>query len=141
MIKAYSNLGSFSGGSKFSSWLYAIARNHCNNALRATCKERYLTRPLDEIVERDVCVEPGFEYAIDAERMKRLLCEILEPIEILVLTLHYGEELTLAVITRLLGLTNLSGAKAYIVSSRRKLARGKFNAALVRMNATAAGCG
>ena len=38
-------------------------------------------------------------------------------------TLHYGEELPLNTITRLLGLDNASGAKAYIVSAKRKLAR------------------
>src|SRR5690349_836328 len=33
--KAYRNLNSFAGGSKFSTWLYSIARNHCMNELRA----------------------------------------------------------------------------------------------------------
>jgi hypothetical protein len=37
--------------------------------------------------------------------------------------LHYGEEVPLETITRLLNLQNASGAKAYIVSARRKLAR------------------
>jgi hypothetical protein len=35
--------------------------------------------------------------------------------------LHYGEELPLSAVSRMLGLTNKSGAKAYIVSARRKL--------------------
>ena len=37
------------------------------------------------------------------------------------LTLHYGDEMRLDAITAALGLTNASGAKAYIVSARRKL--------------------
>jgi hypothetical protein len=37
------------------------------------------------------------------------------------MALHYGDEMTLDAITRLLALTNMSGAKAYIVSARRKL--------------------
>ncbi len=40
-----------------------------------------------------------------------------------IFTLHYGDELTLATITRVLGLKNESGAKAYIVSAKRKLNR------------------
>jgi hypothetical protein len=35
--------------------------------------------------------------------------------------MHYGEELPLNTVSRILGLTNKSGAKAYIVSARRKL--------------------
>src|SRR5581483_8594896 len=32
-IKAHQNLNSFEGGSKFSTWLFVIARNHCLNAV------------------------------------------------------------------------------------------------------------
>ncbi len=42
-------------------------------------------------------------------------------LEAKVITLHYGDELTLEAITRMLRLTNPSGAKAHIVSARRKL--------------------
>jgi hypothetical protein len=35
--------------------------------------------------------------------------------------MHFGEELPLDVITRMLNLTNASGAKAYLVSAKRKL--------------------
>jgi hypothetical protein len=37
------------------------------------------------------------------------------------MTLHYGHDMRLEAITAALGLTNTSGAKAYIVSARRKL--------------------
>jgi hypothetical protein len=37
--------------------------------------------------------------------------------------MHYGEEFSLDVISRLLNLENASGAKAYIVSAKRKLNR------------------
>jgi len=40
-----------------------------------------------------------------------------------VMTLHYAEELPLDAVTQLLKLDNASGAKAYIVSAKRKLAR------------------
>ena len=39
------------------------------------------------------------------------------------MTLHYAEEFPLDAVTRLLKLDNASGAKAYIVSAKRKLAR------------------
>ena len=80
-----------------------------------------------------VCPKPGAStvpvpgvYAnvpATAEFMK----ESLEPTEQRVMTLHYVDEMPLDAITRLLGLTNSSGAKAHVVSARRKL-----NAAVAR---------
>jgi len=40
-----------------------------------------------------------------------------------VFTLHYGDGMPLDAITRLLRLQNASGAKAFVVSAKRKLAR------------------
>ena len=54
---------------------------------------------------------------------RELLFTTLDRTERTVFTLHYGKEMPLDAITRLLGLENASGAKAYIVSARRKLAR------------------
>jgi DNA-directed RNA polymerase specialized sigma subunit len=53
----------------------------------------------------------------------------LDELEKQVMTLHYGHEMRLDAITAQLGLTNASGAKAYIVSARRKL-----NAAIKKWN-------
>jgi hypothetical protein len=47
----------------------------------------------------------------------------LSEVETQVMTLHYGEELSLDAVTRALNLNNASGAKAYVVSAKRKLAR------------------
>ena len=55
--------------------------------------------------------------------MRALLATALDETERRVFTLHYGEDVPLDAITRLLRLTNASGAKAYVVSARRKLAR------------------
>jgi DNA-directed RNA polymerase specialized sigma24 family protein len=65
----------------------------------------------------------ALERGRSARVVRALLDEVLDETEKTVFTLHYGDELPLKVITRLLGLTNRSGAKAYIVSARRKLSR------------------
>jgi RNA polymerase sigma-70 factor (ECF subfamily) len=127
--KAYQNLNSFEGQSKFSTWLFVIARNHCLNAIRAKTREATeLKADVDEdflsevpdsapdphiALERDAAAKLAFE----------LLSQVLDEKEKAVFTLHYGEELPLATVTRVLGLENTSGAKAYIVSAKRKLAR------------------
>ncbi len=63
------------------------------------------------------------ERESNAQLVRDLLNQALDETEKRVFTLHYGEDLPLEVITRLLGLDNPSGAKAYLVSARRKLAR------------------
>jgi hypothetical protein len=56
----------------------------------------------------------------------------LDKTEARVMMLHYGQEMPLNAVSRMLGLTNKSGAKAYIVSARRKLAAAKLRDTLSR---------
>jgi len=122
-VKAHRHLPSFQGNSRFSTWLYSIARNHCINAL----KTRSLRPP--ESGEEELANLPDDDAWITGEResasrmVHELLDQTLDETEKTVFTLHYGDDLTLAAITRMLGLDNDSGAKAYIVSAKRKLNR------------------
>lgn len=127
--RAYQHLSSFQGQSKFSSWLFTIARNHCLNAIRANSRE---ATELKADVEEDFLGEiPDDREQPDAEldrqatakQVAQLLTSALDETERAVFTLHYGEELSLDAITRMLALENTSGAKAYIVSAKRKLSR------------------
>jgi RNA polymerase sigma-70 factor (ECF subfamily) len=121
--RAHRNLKSFQGQSKFTTWLYSIARNQCINAIKARS-----IRPV-ETGDEGLPELPSEDSPIAAERESsgrlahQLLDEALDDTEKKVFTLHYGDELTLATITRVLGLKNESGAKAYIVSAKRKLNR------------------
>lgn len=125
-LKAFQRLATFQGNSKFTTWLYSITRNHCLDAMRSRA-----TRP--EEVSDDLLEEIGdlaaWELSSALERreaedlLHQLIRQSLDDTEIQVVRLHYVEELPLDSISRLLGLTNQSGAKAYIVSARRKLKR------------------
>ena len=129
LAKAYKNLKSFQGQSKFSTWLFSIARNHCLNAMRANARQpAELKAEVDEdfisgIPDSSASPYSAAERESSAKLLSRMLNEALDQTERVVFTLHYGEELSLDAITRLLGLENPSGAKAFIVSAKRKLAR------------------
>jgi RNA polymerase sigma-70 factor, ECF subfamily len=90
-FKVHRHLAAFRGDAGLSTWLYTITRNHCLSSIR-------------KIASDPVEINVAFD-----------------PLEARVMTLHYGYEMPLAVITQRLELTNPSGAKAYIVNARRKL--------------------
>jgi RNA polymerase sigma-70 factor (ECF subfamily) len=125
-LKVLQRLDSFRGESKFTTWLYTIARNHCMDQLRAraTAQEQTVDAMPDQIEDRGLEeISMKMERQQSEELVRKLMRETLDDIESRVLTLHYVHEMPLDSVTRLLRLTNSSGAKAHIVSARRKLAR------------------
>ena len=66
---------------------------------------------------------PTCLYPNPKNAARALLDRELTDTEKRVFIMHYGDDVPLLTITRLLGLENRSGAKAYLVSARRKLAR------------------
>ncbi|MFN7922586.1 MAG: sigma-70 family RNA polymerase sigma factor [Bryobacteraceae bacterium] len=124
-LRVQQNLDSFRGSAKFSTWLYTVARNHCfNSSPRPSQKEELGEDVLPLIPDTKA---PNPEQATEQKdlsaRMHELLNQALDETERHVFTLHFAEEMSLDEITRMLALDNTSGAKAYIVSARRKLAR------------------
>jgi RNA polymerase sigma-70 factor, ECF subfamily len=122
-LKAHRHLDTFRGTARFSTWLYTIARREAIN--------RY-SRPDPAMGEEDILADlPSLEEGPEdvvakdsrARRLRAFLAETLDETEQRVFTLHYGDDMPLDAITRLLRLDNQSGAKAYIVSAKRKLAR------------------
>lgn len=123
-IKAHRHLESFQGTARFTTWLYAIVRNESLNWLRSN----KATLMEDEDVLADTAsMLPGPEEMASrnssARRLHEILQTTLDETERIVFTLHYGDGMPLDAISRMLSLDNASGAKAFIVSARRKLAR------------------
>ena len=125
-VKAQRHLGAFRGDSKVSTWLYSITRSECLNYLKS---RRVLDDVLDDEVAEELPDDPEsrpervFELHSSVLAARALLDRELTDTEKRVFVLHYGDDVPLLTITRLLGLENPSGAKAYLVSARRKLAR------------------
>src|SRR5260370_25045499 len=124
--KAYRHLNSFRGQSKISTWLYSIARSECMNYLKARSTRPALMEadPLYQLPDAGAASpELALERDASARVVHALLDQVLDETEKKVFTLHYGDDMPLDAITRLLGLSNRSGAKAYMVAARRKLSR------------------
>jgi len=123
-VKAYASLDTFRADSKFTTWLYIITRNRWRDDLRA---RRSRPREAPEAAMFDdepTAINDALAElrANDARALVgRLMDEVLDETEKQVMTLHYGHDMRLDAITAALDLRNTSGAKAYIVSARRKL--------------------
>lgn len=125
-LRAFRNLDHYRGECRFSTWLYVIARNLCMSALQKRNSEpAWVGR--SAALDLPDTVSPNIHASVEREqnrsRQWNLILKTLDHTEARVVLLHYGEELPLQTVSRMLGLTNKSGAKAYIVSARRKLAK------------------
>ncbi|MCC6537427.1 MAG: sigma-70 family RNA polymerase sigma factor [Bryobacterales bacterium] len=124
MTKAWAHLDHFEGKAKFSTWLYTIARNHCFNTLKSAAWRREESAGPEQLESFASAVADPEEAAETAERTawaQQTMAQELTDVERQVMTLHFAEELPLDAISRLLRLDNASGAKAFVVSAKRKL--------------------
>ncbi len=123
-LRAYRYMQSFRGDSKLSTWLYSITRNYCLNAIKKSSRnpaEGADQFPVNLRGESGAETHGRMERDEEFAALWRVVNRTLSSAEARVIALHYGHGLPLALITRQLGLTNPSGAKAYIVNARRKL--------------------
>jgi RNA polymerase sigma-70 factor (ECF subfamily) len=124
LVKASASLDTFRADSKITTWLYVIVRNRWRDELRAR-GARPRAAPEDHMGDAEPMAESDAIASLEARDarvvVRQLMDRALDEMEKRVMTLHYGHEMRLDAITAALGLTNASGAKAYIVSAKRKL--------------------
>ena len=125
-LKAFQRLPSFRRDSKFTTWLYSITRNHCLDELRSRKIRPEEASDLLSDETEDLSLKgviSDMERRQSEELFRQLMQESLDEVENKVMTLHYFHEVPLDSVSRMLGLSNPSGAKAHVVSARRKLKR------------------
>jgi RNA polymerase sigma-70 factor (ECF subfamily) len=123
-FKVYRYTHSYRGDSMFSTWLYSITRNHCCNSRKKKAAEPVECASLISHLQPDSKAHDPYSAAEtkqSARRIWNLIFSALNPLEARVISMHYIREIPLSAITQQLALSNPSGAKAYIVSARRKL--------------------
>ena len=125
-LKVYQGLHTLKDPHQFSGWLYVITANLCATWLR---KNRIQTQPLEDaertMPQRDAysrhVVEERAKVAAESQRevVKKLLAKLKES-ERTVITLHYLGEMTVAEISRFLGVS-ASTIKSRLRRARQRL--------------------
>lgn len=123
LLSAFRHLGSYREQDRFSAWLFIIARNRCLGELR---KRR---APLADQAVLELLADPGqgpdevLQEKLAAQDIGRLAAETLTRQEHDALWMRCFEALPVDAITRQLGITESSGARAVLQRARRKLRR------------------
>ncbi|MEO8274953.1 MAG: sigma-70 family RNA polymerase sigma factor [Thermoanaerobaculia bacterium] len=124
--RVYERLDGFRFESSFATWIYLVTRSVAINRSIAN-RRRDADSIDDEFFPEPAAPGPTVEEEVGTEllvrRLRKAIATELEPLEARVLHLHFVDGLTLSAVDRLLGLENRSGARAFIVSAKRKLRR------------------
>ena len=121
LTRAWKSLHTFQGRAKFSSWLFVIARNCSRNAVTAPSLLRDDDVDPDDLMSAERTPERQWEQLKDEEAVRTMLMECLDEQERAALWMRCFERLAVEDITRALGLSGASGARALLQRARRKL--------------------
>lgn len=120
-VKVYRSMAGFQEKSKFSTWIYRIAYNHCISVIRKKVKIIDMVDELPDVEVNNQDVS-GLEL-ISSEERKRYLnmaIEALAETDAVVITLFYYDELSLEEIAEVTGLTN-ANIRIKLHRSRKKM--------------------
>jgi len=120
LLSAYRKLPSFDGRASFSTWIFAIVRNRCLNALR---RPNLFGdgEPLELYPDPAVSQDRKLVEQEDEERILQLVRDHLDPLDQQVLWLRCFEKVPVDTITRLLAIESPSGARGVLQRARRRL--------------------
>lgn len=122
-LKAFRFLSGYRGESRFSTWLYRIARTSAINYLRRAKRELIALDAPESPVRRMAADSPdGYQSVTATERsdMLRRAFKMLLPDDSSVLTLFYLKEQSLEEICEIMGWT-MSNAKSRLCRARQRL--------------------
>ncbi len=121
LVTAYRSLSTYERRARYSSWLFAIARNRCYRALRRPALLQDDSAEADSLPARGNPPDLQYEEERDEESLLSLIREELEEREQAALWLRCFENVPVEEITRLLGIPVSTGARGVLQSARRKL--------------------
>jgi len=121
LVKAYRGIPGFQGGSRFTTWLFAITRNHCLNAVRRRELDVDPEFELESLLDHRGGPLDEVERTEAEDRLLDLMRSTLDPTEQRALWMRCVDGVAVDEITRRLRITSASGARGLLQTARRKL--------------------
>jgi RNA polymerase sigma-70 factor (ECF subfamily) len=121
MLRAYQKLETFEGRARFSSWLFAVTRSTCLNAVAKVRFDRDGEFDMEAVADGGSLPDAVVEAVEDRERMLDVIRRVLDSEEQEAVVLRYFEQMSPDEITRIMGLTSKSGARGLLQRARRRL--------------------
>jgi len=121
LLSAWRHLESFGGRARFSSWLFALARNRCLTELRRSAPPFARACDLDELRDGHGDPERCLLERIGEEELLDLIRTELDRQEQEALWLRCFDGMPVDAITEVLDIRDASGARAVLQRARRKL--------------------
>ncbi|MEN8008460.1 MAG: sigma-70 family RNA polymerase sigma factor [Candidatus Krumholzibacteriota bacterium] len=121
LISAYRNLDSFGGRSQFGSWIFSITRNRCLSELRRPALLVDEDSDPDDRASGSAAPDQALEDRLAEEELLELIQRCLDPMEQQALWLRCFEKMPVDEITKVLAITEASGARGILQRARRKL--------------------
>ena len=127
LLQIFQSLPTYRGQSRFSAWVYAIARNRCRSALRRAAPAIADDVDPDALQSHALDPDEALLRKLDEEELLSLIHKTLSGEEQTALWLRCIERVPISTLTGLLGLEQASGARGLLQRARRKLraARGQ----------------
>ena len=122
-IKTYKSLDKFKGHSKFSTWIYRVAYNTCLDRIKKN-KKHLKDVEINEFTAHQVLSINNVLDTLEAKEQKDAIqrcINILPSEDSFLLTLYYFDDLSLAEISEVIGITSNS-IKVKLFRCRKKLA-------------------
>jgi RNA polymerase sigma-70 factor (ECF subfamily) len=121
LLSAWRNLDSYQGSGRFASWLFAIARNRCLNALRRPDLFEPAAPEPDQLAAPGIGQDHELEQREAEDRLLALVRDNLDPLDQEVLWLRCFERMPVDAITEVLDISEASGARGVLQRARRRL--------------------
>ncbi|MBU1698711.1 MAG: sigma-70 family RNA polymerase sigma factor [Candidatus Eisenbacteria bacterium] len=121
LMSAYTHLESFGGQGRFFSWIFAITRNRCINAVQSPSLLRDEEVELEDLPAPHAGPEQLREEQADELVLLDLVRERLDPLEQRAIRLRCTERMPVDEITVILRIEEVSGARGVLQRARRKL--------------------
>ncbi len=121
-LKVYNALGSFKGGSKFSTWVYKIAYYRSLDYIKKLGRTPSLST-IKGLVENSIVEEDGIIEKLEQIEKKGVIKEAVQLLpgdDGIVITLHYFEELSLQEISEIMEIS-ANNVKVKLFRARKRL--------------------